>query len=327
MNESTVGRTPLLELDVDVPPRVLGKAEWFNALGEPFGGGSVKTRIAKSMLDAAEANGTVDGKTVLAASSGNTGTALARIGASRGYDVEVVMPATASATKAAAVRDAGARVREAADYEAMLARAEELLEEHPDEYVRPDQYSNPANPGVHAGTTGVELWRQTNGEVTHFVAGAGTGGTVTGVAAALGPRGVDSWGYQPEEPAHGIDGLKYTRGARFHEPAVLDESRLDGLFPVETADAYREARALRDAHAGEEVGIAHAGQWAAETVRDHLRVDGRFLVGPSSGGALAAVHRLTERGVLHETDTVVVPLPDRGDRYREEPLWAEHFDG
>ncbi|MFC7166642.1 PLP-dependent cysteine synthase family protein [Halospeciosus flavus] len=324
VDESTIGRTPLVEVDLDVLPTVYAKLEWFNCYDCGFGGGSVKTRIAKAMLDAAEARDEIRGRTIVEPSSGNTGTALARIGSSRGYDVEIVTPESPSETKIEAIQAAGGRVRRATTYEMMLEQCADLLEANPEQYYRPNQYANPANPGVHAATTGPEIWRQTDGEVTHFVAGAGTGGTVTGVGTALHRRGdVTVHGFEPAEPEHAIDGLKYTRGSRFHDPDVYDESVLDDFFTVSTADAYECARWLRERYADREVRVVDTGQHDAPTVRDHLRVGEEFLVGTSSGAVVAAVERLAAEGAFDADDVVVVPFPDRGDRYRHLPLWED----
>lgn len=326
VDESTIGRTPLVEVDLDVLPTVYAKLEWFNCYDCGFGGGSVKTRIAKAMLDAAEARDEIRGRTIVEPSSGNTGAALARIGCSRGYDVEIVTPESPSETKIEAIQAAGGRVRRATTYEMMLKQCADLLEAHPEKYYRPNQYANPANPGVHAATTGPEIWRQTDGRVTHFVAGAGTGGTVTGVARALRER-TDATvvGYEPEEPRHGIDGLKYVRGPRFDNPDVYDHDVLDDVLLLSTADAYYEARRLRERYADVDPIIYDTGQHDRDVVREHLRVDGEFLVGPSSGGAIAAVKRLADRGALDEEDVVVVPLPDRGDRYADITLWEDYL--
>ncbi|GGM69198.1 cysteine synthase [Halarchaeum rubridurum] len=326
IDESHIGETPLLRVEhPGVPCEVYAKPEWYNLHAQPYGGGSVKSRIARSMLDAAVAAGDLDdGTLVVEPSSGNTGTALARLGVARGYDVEIVMPDEAPVEKAEAIRTAGGTVTYAPDYEAMLDLADRRVREA-DAYM-PDQYANPANPGVHERTTGPEVGAQTDGRVTHFVAGAGSGGTVTGVGRALRERGdVTVVGYEPAEPRHGIDGLKYVRGSRYHEPEIYAPDELDDVLSVPTADAYYEARRLRERYAGRDPTIHDAGQYDDALVRDHLRVDGEFLVGASSGGALAAVTRLADRGDLDSDDVVVVPFPDRGDRYAHIPLWDDYL--
>jgi len=326
IDESHIGETPLLRVEhPDVPCEVYAKPEWYNLHSHPYGGGSVKSRIARSMLDAAEADGVLDDDTlVVEPSSGNTGTALARLGVARGHDVEIVMPEEAPVEKAEAIRTAGGTVTLAPDYETMLDIADRRVAEA-DAYM-PDQYANPANPAVHERTTGPEIHAQRAGRVTHFVAGAGSGGTVTGVGRALRERGdVTVVGYEPAEPRHGIDGLKYVRGSRYHDPAVYAHDELDDVLSVPTADAYYEARHLRERYAERDPAIHDTGQYDAALVREHLRADGELLVGPSSGGALAAVTRLADRGDLSPDDVVVVPFPDRGDRYAHIPLWDDYL--
>lgn len=326
VDESTVFRTPLLELDLDVAPTVYGKAEWFNLLDEPHGGGSVKTRIALAMLDAAEDAGELENdQTIIEPSSGNTGTGLARIGASRGYDVHIFTSQAPAETKMEAIRAAGGEVEYSASYEQMLQDCEAVAEAKPDEYFYPNQYANPANPGVHARTTGREIWAQTDGEVSAFVGGIGTGGTVTGVGRTLQAENPDVqiFGFQPEEPEHGIDGLKYTRGSYHHRPLVFDESVLDHWFTRSTADAYEHARWLRDRYESRTLDVRDPGQWPAARVESELRVDDEFRVGTSSAACVGAVRHLANQGHLGPDDTVVIPLADRGDRYRNLPLYHD----
>lgn len=329
IDESTVGETPLVELDLGVAPTVYAKVEWFNLYTLPYAG-SVKTRIAKAMLDAAEESGDLPGRTILEPSSGNTGRALARIGAARGYDVEIIAPDDAARGKVESIREAGGEIRftpAEEGYDAILARRDELVAEFPDRYFCPDQYENPANPRAHREGTGAELWRQTDGRVTAFVAGAGTGGTVTGVAAALGDR-AESLGhprpraiaYEPAGAPHTIHGLKYLREGGYR-PDTYGEADLDGKLFVSTAEAYREARDLRERYADGPPTVHDPGQHDPDTVREHLTVDGDFLVGPSAGGAVAAVRALDRSGAFSSDDVVAIPLPDRGDVYAESALW------
>ncbi|MFB6072893.1 MAG: PLP-dependent cysteine synthase family protein [Halobacterium sp.] len=326
VSAARVGRTPLVELDLDVDATVYGKAEWFNGGTTAHGGGSVKTRIGLAMLQAAE---TVDGlappETVIEASSGNTGAAVARFGAARGYDVEIVAPTSAGAGKVAAMRDAGATVRfvdEEAGYDAFVAECREVVDAAPDEYYHPDQYRNPANPGVHAGTTGPEIWRQTDGEVTAFVAGAGTGGTVVGVGSALGDRGVDVHAFEPARADHDVPGLKFMDSPEAFVPRTFQPGVVDTMDALATETAHEYARRLRHRH-GDEIPIRDPGQWSVSAVRERLRVDGEFLVGPSSAAAAAMVERLADRGAVGPEDVVVIPLPDRGDRYPERDIWRD----
>jgi cysteine synthase len=326
VDTSEIGDTPLVELDLGVEATVYGKAEWFNCCSLGHGGGSVKTRIGKSMLDRLEATGALaDDQTIIEASSGNTGAAVARIGTAMGYDVEIVLPDDAGRGKIAAIEDAGAQttfVDSEKGYDAFVRRCRALASED-DAYVSPNQYQNHANPGVHAGTTGVEIWRQTDGDVTHFVAGAGTGGTLVGVSHALGPRGVNVHGYEPPNTDHEVPGLKHMHSPETFVPDTFEESAIDAREYVDTETAHEWVRRLRDRHADRQIPIVDPGQWEPETVRTNLRVNGDFFVGPSSGGCAALVDRLATRGAVGPDDVVVIPLPDRGDRYPERDLLAD----
>mgnify|MGYP000486505761 CR=1 FL=1 len=325
-----VGETPLVELDLGIGPDVYGKVEWFNAAGRDHGGGSIKTRIGRAMLDAAEASpdSIAEGKTILEASSGNTGTAVARFGAERGYDVEIVVPEHAGRGKVDAIRDAGASVHFVdgdRGYDGFVEVARRRYEDSPGRYYWPNQYQNPANPAVHAAMTGPELYRGTDGEVDHFVAGAGTGGTITGVAHALADRGVSVHGFEPASTDHDIAGLKRMSSPETFVPDTVEFEALDSRHAVETDAAHGYARRLRERHEATEIPIRDTGQWSVEAVREYLRVDGEFLVGPSSGGAAALVERLTRRGVIGTDETVVIPLADRGDRYPDRELWSAYL--
>ncbi|WP_053948008.1 PLP-dependent cysteine synthase family protein [Halolamina sediminis] len=332
VDESTIGGTPLVELAVDVPATVYGKVEWFNLYAADYGGGSVKSRIAREMLDGAEARGELDGdRTIIEPSSGNTGSELARVATARGYDVEIVVPDNASGEKVGAIRDAGAEIHFVdADrgYDAVLERCEALIAERPERYYRPNQYENSDNPGAHERTTAPEIDDATDGEVTHFVAGAGTGGTVTGTGRGLHERGdVTVVGFEPADPLHAIAGLKYLRSGDHYHPETYDESVLDDKLYVDTEAAYERARELRDRFQEREIAIRDTGQHDEETVREHLRVDGQFVVGVSSGAGVEAVHRLHEAEGLDADDVVVIPLCDRGDKYADTPLWESYLDG
>ncbi|MFB6268990.1 MAG: PLP-dependent cysteine synthase family protein [Halobacterium sp.] len=331
VDESTIGETPLVELAVDVPATVYGKVEWFNLYAADHGGGSVKSRIAKGMLDGAEERGDLTGdETVIEPSSGNTGSELARIAAARGYDVEIVVPDNASGGKVEAIRDAGAHIHFVdADkgYDAVIERCEEIVAEAPEKYYRPNQYTNPDNPGTHEQTTAREIYEQTGGDVTHFVAGVGTGGTITGSGRGLHERGdVTVVGFEPANALHAIDGLKFLRSGDHYHPETYDESVLDDKRYVDTEAAYQRARGLRDHYQDADVAVEDTGQHDESTVRDHLRVDGQFVVGTSSGAGVQAVHQLYEDGELDADDVVVIPLCDRGDKYADIPLWADYLD-
>lgn len=192
---------------------------------------------------------------------------------------------------------------------------------------RPNQYENPANPRIHEEATGAEIWEQTDGEVTHFVAGVGTGGTITGVSRALHDHGdVRTVGYEPERPAHTISGLRYARGVTFDYPGVFDADTVDVRREVDSEAARRWARWIRERTAGDSLRIHDPGQHDVETVREHLQVDDQFLVGPSSGGTIAALHDHAMTDSLTADDVVVVLFADRGDRYTSFPAWAETWD-
>lgn len=326
-----VGETPLLELDLDVAPTVYAKAEWFNQVPGSHGGGSVKTRIGKAMVDAAvAAPEPVGDRTLIEASSGNTGTAVARFGAFMGFDVEIVVPDDAGAGKLAAIEAAGAEttvVDSDRGYDAYVEHCRELVRESPDAYYYLNQYENAVNPAVHAGTTGVEIWNQTDGDVTHFVAGAGTAGTLVGVSRALGDRGVDVYGFEPATDDHDIAGLKHSHSTGHYVPGTYDPAAVDALSFLPTDRAYAYASWVQSRYVDRTVPIADPGRWDGDFVRRHLRVDGRFEVGPSSGACLAMVDRLASMGVLGGGDVVVVPLPDRGDRYPDRDLAGSDSHG
>ncbi|MFB6195585.1 MAG: PLP-dependent cysteine synthase family protein [Haloplanus sp.] len=325
VDESTIGETPLVELPLDAPPTVYAKLEWFNLYEQPYGGGSVKTRIGKSMLDAAAEAGELDGDpTIIEPSSGNTGAALARLAGHRGYDVEIHLPPSPSEAKVLAIEDAGGETTRSRTYERMIEDCAARVSARPDEYYNPDQYENPANPGIHERATGPEIWDGTDGEVTHFVAGIGTGGTVTGVGRALHDRGeVDIVGYEPARPSHTISGLRYARGPAFGYPDAFDPSAVDHRWTITSAAARRWARRLRQRTAEDPIRIRDPGQYDEATVRDELRVDDQFLVGPSSGGVVAAFYRHAMNEGFDEGDTVVLMFADRGDRYTSFPDWAD----
>jgi cysteine synthase B len=329
VDESRIGRTPLFELELDVAPTVYAKAEWYNLPELGHGGGSVKSRIAREMLDGAEERGELGpGDRIVESSSGNTGSEIARLGTARGYDVTIVMPDDAAAGKVGAVRDAGGEVAfvpAEEGYDATIERCAAIVADDPDAY-RPNQYENTDNPRAHERTTAAEIWEQTAGAVTHFVTGVGTGGTVTGTGRGLHDRGdVTVVGYEPVSSTHAIGGLKYLRDGEQYHPETYDESVLDHRLYVETADADDAARDLRVLDADGGVTVVDTGQYSEATVREHRRVDGEFLVGPSSGGSVQAVRQLDAAGELGGEDTVVTMLCDRGDKYAD-GLWDTHVN-
>ena len=302
--EQLIGRTPLLELThieaaAGLQARVLAKLESFNP------GGSVKDRVAKAMLDEAEAAGKLKpGSVIIEPTSGNTGIGLAMMAAARGYRAVIVMPETMSIERRLLLKAYGAELVLTPGSQGMqgaIDKAEELAAQTPGSFVA-GQFVNPANPAAHEATTGPEIWQDTDGQVDIFVAGAGTGGTVTGVGrylkaqnpavqvVAVEPAGSPVLGGGKAGP-HGLQGI----GAGF-VPAVLDTTVYDEVLPVTEADAYAAGRLL-----GRKEGV---------------------LAGISSGAALWAALQLAKRPE-NKGKTIVVLLPDTGDRYLSTPLFAE----
>lgn len=286
-----IGATPLLDLSdfarrqgVAQSVGVFAKAEWFNP------GGSVKARAALRMVDDAERSGRLThGKTIIDSSSGNTGIALALIGAARGYEVCLVMPANVSQERKALVRAYGATLIESDPLEGSdgaLLQVRSLVAADPQRYCYIDQYNNPANWQAHYETTGPEIWQQTNGMVTHFVAGLGTTGTFTGVGRALKQRNpaIGLIAVQPEDELEVIEGLKHLESAIV--PGIYDSGLHDREIGMDAETTWRITRQL--AH---EQGL---------------------FVGPSGGAAVAASIRVAKsltQGV------VVTVLPDDGSKY------------
>jgi S-sulfo-L-cysteine synthase (O-acetyl-L-serine-dependent) len=294
-----VGKTPLLRLNglnAEFPNvEFYAKAEWANP------GGSVKDRAAFYMIREGERSGALrQGKTILDATSGNTGIALAMIGASLGYSVKLCIPATASLERLATLRALGAGViltpgEEGSD--GAIRRAREIAGENPAKYFYIDQYSNPANPRAHYETTAPEIWTQTNGRVTHFVAGLGTSGTFMGVTRRLKELNpaIRAISVQPDEPFHGLEGLKHMATAIV--PAIYDESLADANINVRTEEAFAMVRKL-----ARESGL---------------------LIGVSSGAAVCACREVAEGLERGERAVVVTIFPDSGDRYLSERFWKE----
>ena len=302
--EQLIGRTPLLELThieaaEGLQALVLAKLEAFNP------GGSVKDRVARAMLDEAEAAGKLKpGSVIIEPTSGNTGIGLAMMAAARGYRAVIVMPETMSIERRLLLKAYGAELVLTPGSQGMqgaIDKAEELAAQTPGSFVA-GQFVNPANPAAHEATTGPEIWQDTDGQVDIFVAGAGTGGTVTGVGrylkaqnpavqvVAVEPAGSPVLGGGKAGP-HGLQGI----GAGF-VPAVLDTTVYDEVLPVTEADAYAAGRLL-----GRKEGV---------------------LAGISSGAALWAALQVAKRP-QNAGKTIVVLLPDTGDRYLSTPLFAE----
>ncbi len=302
--DALIGGTPLLALTrtekaLSLKARLLAKLECANPAG------SVKDRIARAMLDEAEASGRLKpGSVIIEPTSGNTGIGLASVAAARGYRIILVMPETMSVERRRLMRAYGAELELTEGAKGMkgaIARAEELAREIPGAFI-PGQFSNPANPDAHYKTTGPEIWSDTDGAVDLFVAGVGTGGTVTGVGRYLKEQkpSVRVIAVEPEASPvlsggnagpHKIQGI----GAGF-VPAVLDTGIYDEVLPVSNEDAFAAARAF-----GRREGV---------------------LIGISSGAALFAAITAAKRPE-NEGKTIVVLFPDGGDRYLSTPLYGD----
>jgi S-sulfo-L-cysteine synthase (O-acetyl-L-serine-dependent) len=291
-----VGNTPLLELSSisrEVPGvRVLGKAEWYNP------GGSVKDRPALWMIRDGERSGKLTpDKTILDATSGNTGIAYAWMGASLGYKVKLCMPKNASEERKKILRAYGVEVvltdpGEGSD--GAIREARKLYSEEPEKYFYPDQYKNPANPRSHYESTAPEIWEQTDGEVTHFVAGLGTSGTFVGTATRLREYdpGIKVISFEPDSPFHGLEGMKHMASAIV--PEIYDPTIADQNLGTPTEDAY-------------------------EMVKRLAREEG-ILVGISAGAAVATSLRVARE---LESGVVVTVLCDSADKYLSESFWEE----
>src|SRR5213594_1909959 len=290
-----VGNTPLVEIrhvrdGVAPGVRTWAKLEGVNP------GGSVKDRPALKMIEHGLARGRlVPGKTIIDSTSGNTGIALAMVGAALGYPVKLVMPGNVSLERKRVVAAFGAEVvysdpLEGSDGAIRLCR--KILAEDPDRYFKPDQYNNPANVQAHYETTGPEIWRQTGGTVTHLIAGIGTGGTIMGTGRYLKEQNpsVQIIAAEPDDALHGLEGLKHMASSIV--PGIYHEQELDEKIPVSTEDAYAMVYRL-----SQEEGI---------------------LVGQSSG---AAMHASLQVARKLRSGTLVVVFPDFGDKYLSTNLW------
>ena len=302
--DQLVGKTPLLELThlekaYDLKAKILAKLEYFNPAG------SVKDRIAKAMIDDAEQKGLLKaGSVIIEPTSGNTGIGLASVAAARGYRIIIVMPETMSVERRQLMKAYGAELvltEGAKGMKGAIAKADELAKEIPNSFV-PGQFVNPANPKAHFETTGPEIYDDTDGKVDIFVAGVGTGGTITGVGQYLKSKNpnVKVVAVEPKSSAvlstgvagaHKIQGI----GAGF-VPDVLDTKVYDEIIPVENDDAFAAGKAV-----GKHEGV---------------------LVGISSGAAVWAAIELAKRPE-NAGKTIVVLLPDTGDRYLSTPLFAD----
>jgi cysteine synthase B len=272
--------------------RILGKAEWYNP------GGSVKDRPALWMIRDGEKSGELGpGKVILDATSGNTGIAYAWIGASLGYRVKLCMPKNASEERKKILRAYGVEVvlTDPGDgSDGAIREARRLYAENPERYFYPDQYKNPANPRSHYESTAPEIWEQTDGEVTHFVAGLGTSGTFVGTATRLREYNPDIKvvSFEPDSPFHGLEGMKHMASAIV--PEIYDPTIADQNFGTPTEDAYDMVKRL-----AREAGI---------------------LVGISAGAAVATSLRVARE---LESGVVVTVLCDSADKYLSESFWEE----
>ena len=302
--DQLIGKTPLLELthiekEARLKARILAKLEYFNPAG------SVKDRIAKAMIDEAEASGKLKpGSTIIEPTSGNTGIGLASVAAARGYRIIITMPETMSVERCQLMKAYGAELVLTEGTKGMkgaIAKAEELAREIPDSFI-PGQFANPANSAAHRAATGPEIWADTDGQVDIFVAGVGTGGTITGVGQYLKKKNpaVKVVAVEPKDSpvlsegrsgSHKIQGI----GAGF-VPEVLDTAVYDEIIPVSNDNAFAAGRLM-----GRKEGV---------------------LVGISSGAALHAAIELAKRPE-NAGKTIVALLPDTGDRYLSTPLFAD----
>ena len=302
--DQLIGKTPLLELTHiekahDLKAKILAKLEYFNPAG------SVKDRIAKAMIDDAEQKGLLrEGSVIIEPTSGNTGIGLASVAAARGYRIIIVMPETMSVERRQLMKAYGAELvltEGAKGMKGAIAKADELAKEIPNSFV-PGQFVNPANPRAHFETTGPEIWEDIDGKVDYFVAGVGTGGTITGTGEFLKSKNpaVKVVAVEPKTSAvlstgvagpHKIQGI----GAGF-VPDVLDTKVYDEIIPVDNDDAFQTGKEF-----GRREGV---------------------LVGISSGAAVWAAIELAKR-TENAGKTIVVLLPDTGDRYLSTPLFAD----
>ena len=302
--DQLIGKTPLLELThiekaYDLKAKILAKLEYLNPAG------SVKDRIAKAMIDDAESKGLLKaGSVIIEPTSGNTGIGLASVAAARGYRIIIVMPETMSVERRQLMKAYGAELvltEGAKGMKGAIAKADELAKEIPNSFI-PGQFVNPANPKAHFETTGPEIWDDTDGKVDVFVAGVGTGGTITGTGSFLKSKNpaVKVVAVEPKTSAvlstgvagpHKIQGI----GAGF-VPDVLDTKVYDEIIPVDNDDAFKTGKEF-----GRREGV---------------------LVGISSGAALWAAIELAKRPE-NEGKTIVALLPDTGDRYLSTPLFAD----
>jgi cysteine synthase B len=294
-----IGNTPLLRLDRAASAfpnvQILAKAEWFNP------GGSVKDRAAYSMIREGERRGDLrPGKIILDATSGNTGIAYAMVGAALGYRVKLCLPSSASPERKHILQAYGVDIVYTPGDEATdgaIRRVREIYNADPDKYFYPDQYGNSANPNAHYNTTAPEIWEQTRGQITHFVAGLGTSGTFVGTTRRLkelNPK-IRCISFQPDSGFHGLEGLKHMATALV--PSIYDPKLADEDMEVRTEDAHKIVKQL-----AREEGI---------------------LAGVSSGAALYACMEVARRIPPTEHAVIVTIFPDSGEKYLSDRFWTE----
>jgi cysteine synthase B len=294
-----IGNTPLIKIarvTADFPNVTFtAKAEWFNP------GGSVKDRAAYSMIRAGEKSGALKpGKVILDATSGNTGIAYAMIGAALGYKVKLCLPSSASPERKQILSAYGVDIVTTPGgdgTDGAIRRVREIYEADREKYFYPDQYGNSANPAAHYNTTAPEIWEQTQGQITHFVAGLGTSGTFVGTTRRLkelNPK-IRCISFQPDSSFHGLEGLKHMATAIV--PPIYDSRLADEDLEVQTEDAQRMAKRL-------------------------AREEG-LLVGVSAGGALCACLQVARRIPKGESAVIVTVFPDSGEKYLSERFWSE----
>ncbi|MFY9610800.1 MAG: cysteine synthase family protein [Blastocatellia bacterium] len=293
-----IGNTPVLRLRNVAPQsgrvEIYAKAEWFNP------GGSVKDRPALSMILDGERTGRLTrDKIILDATSGNTGIAYAWIGAARGYKVKLALPQNASDERKRILKSYGAELVLTSPLEGSdgaIREARRLFAEDPGLYFYADQYNNPANWRAHYETTANEIWEQTGGRVTHFVAGLGTSGTFVGTSRRLKELNpaIRVISFQPDSPFHGLEGLKHMETAIV--PGIYDSALADEQYEIRTEEAHQCTRRL-----GRREGL---------------------LVGVSSGAAFACALKVAEK---IESGVIVTVFPDAGDKYLSERFWDDHL--
>ncbi|HYL67950.1 MAG TPA: cysteine synthase [Candidatus Limnocylindria bacterium] len=294
-----IGNTPLLRLELvgaEFPyVEFLAKAEWFNP------GGSVKDRAGYAMIRAGERSRDLrPGKVILDATSGNTGIAYAMIGGALGYRVKLCLPSSASAERKQILAAYGADLvitpgEEGTD--GAIRKVKEIYEAEPEKYFYPDQYNNPANPAAHYSTTAPEIWEQTHGQITHFVAGLGTSGTFVGTTRRLrelNPQ-IRCISFQPDSSFHGLEGLKHMATAIV--PGIYDPNLADENLAVRTEDAHRMVK--------------------------RLALEEGILAGVSAGAAICACLDVARRLSRGERAVIVTVFPDSGERYLSERFWSE----